>query len=83
MKNKRMWQTFRYATLLTSTKRAEYARKHHIFQHVGEHVRLPIMLIPLHSNLISFHNNVEVASGVRFVTHDAIHGVLNKKFGGV
>lgn len=38
------------------------------------------MLVPLHSELISFGDNVEVASGVRFVVHDAIHGVLNYKY---
>lgn len=34
--------------------------------------------IPLYSNLIKFHNNIAVASGVRFITHDVIHCVLNR-----
>lgn len=61
-------------------KRADYARKKHIFHYVGKNVRLPAMLIPLYPELISFHDNVEIASGVKFVVHDAIHGVLNFKY---
>lgn len=40
-------------------------------------MRLPAMLLPLYPKLVSIGNNVEVASGVRFVVHDAIHGVIN------
>ena len=35
------------------------------------------MIIPLHSEEIFLHDNIEIASGVRFVVHDAIHGVFN------
>ena len=34
-------------------------------------------LIPLYPELIKLHNNIMIASNVRFVTHDAIHHVLN------
>lgn len=37
--------------------------------------------LPLYSQLISFQSNVRVASNVTFVTHDAIHDMLNIKYG--
>ena len=43
----------------------------------GNHVRLPAMILPLYPKLVTFHNNIEVASRVSFVVHDAIHGVIN------
>ena len=77
---KRFWHSIRLYTMFNAKKRGDYARKHKLFHHIGENVRLPSMLLPLHSELISIHNNVEIASGVRLVTHDAIHGVLNVKY---
>ena len=38
--------------------------------------------MPLYPNLVFLHNNVCIASNVGFVTHDAIHLMLNKKYGG-
>ena len=38
--------------------------------------------VPLYSNLIRFHNNIEVASNVSFITHDVTHCMLNKYAGG-
>lgn len=35
-------------------------------------------LIPLYPELIKLHNNIMVAAGVRFVTHDASYTVLSK-----
>lgn len=40
-------------------------------------MRLPSMLIPLYAEQIYLHDNIEVASGVRFIVHDAIHSVFN------
>ena len=34
-------------------------------------------MIPVYSELISFHDNVAIARNVDFVTHDIIHSVLN------
>jgi acetyltransferase-like isoleucine patch superfamily enzyme len=79
---KRMFRSIRFFLFFDQLKRGNYARKKKIFHHVGKNVRLPAMLVPLHSELISFGNNVEVASGVKFVVHDAIHGVLNFKYHG-
>lgn len=76
---KRLWHSLRLYTIFNSQKRGDYLRKHKLFHHVGENVRIPTMLLPLYPELISIGDNVEIASGVKFVTHDAIHGVLNHK----
>lgn len=49
-----------------------------IFGGIGNDVRLPSGLIPLRADQIFLHNNIEVASGAKFVVHDAIHTVFNK-----
>jgi len=76
----RLYKSIRFFLFFDQMKRADYARRKKIFHHVGKNVRLPAMLVPLHPELISFHDNIEVASGVKFVVHDAIHGVLNFKY---
>ena len=75
---KRLFRTVRYAAIMRSAKRGDYVRKNKIFGRVGKQVRLPFMLIPLRAENIYIGNNVEVASGVRFVVHDAIHEVFNR-----
>lgn len=81
MNLKRAWHSLRYASMFSSVKRGDYVRKHHIFGAVGKDVRLPSGLIPLRAENIFLHNNIEVASGVRFVPHDAIHEVFNRMQG--
>lgn len=80
MNLKRLWYSLRLYTMLNSKKRGDYVRKHKLFNECGEVVRLPQMLLPLHSEMISIGNNVEIASDVMFVVHDAIHSVLNEAF---
>lgn len=58
--------------------RAEYARKHCVYAHVGSNVFIQSRFIPIYSELISFGNNVLVARNVDFITHDAIHIILNR-----
>ena len=74
---KRLILTLRYYVILNSKKRGDFIRKNKIFGRIGNNVRLPNMLIPLRADQIFMGNNVEVASGVRFVVHDAIHLVFN------
>lgn len=78
MNIKRAWQSLRYASMFNSVSRGRYVRKKKIFGAVGEDVRLPSGLIPLRADQIFLHNNIEVASGAKFVVHDAIHSVFNK-----
>lgn len=60
-----------------SYKRAQYCKKHKVFQHMGDNCMVMFRKIPLYPKLISFGNNVWVASQVTFVPHDVIHYMLN------
>ena len=77
MNIKRLINNIGFMSKLTSYSRAAYAKKRNIFNAIGNNVRLPFMKLPLYPKMITFHNNIEVASGVLFITHDAIHCVLN------
>lgn len=44
----------------------------------GENVSFFPRIMPLYPELIKFHNNIVIASNVSFITHDAIHAVLNR-----
>lgn len=52
-------------------------RKKNVFHHMGERVMITPRRIPLYANLISIGNNVWMASGVQFITHDVTHYMLN------
>ena len=64
---------------LTATKRASYLRKNHIFRHMGNNCMTMFRKIPLYPKLISFGDNVWIASNVTFITHDVIHRMINNK----
>ena len=78
MEFKRLMRTIRFAMIFNSEKRGRYIRKKKIFGAVGEAVRLPFMSLPFRSENIFLHNNIEIASGVKLIPHDAIHGVFNR-----
>ena len=78
MTRKRLWQTIRMWSMMSSVKRVNYLRKHHIFGQIGENVTIMDRKIPLYAKLIRIHNNVRIASNVTFATHDITHFVLNK-----
>lgn len=78
MEFKRLMRTIRYATIFNSVKRGKYVKKKKIFGSVGDDVRLPFMILPYRCENIYLHNNIEIASGVKLIPHDAIHGVFNK-----
>ncbi len=67
---------------LTATKRASYLRKNHIFRHMGNNCMTMFRKIPLYPKLISFGDNVWIASNVTFITHDVVHRMINNKFCG-
>lgn len=77
MIKKRMLQTIGIAIKRGAVARGRYLREKHIFAEVGENVRFQPRLIPLYPELIKLHNNIMIAAGVRFVTHDAADRVLN------
>ena len=53
----RIWQTVNLNLRISSGRRANYLKKHHIFKNMGEHVSLQMRKIPLYPKLISFGNN--------------------------
>ena len=73
MTKKRLWQTIRMWLMMSSVKRVAYLRDNKIFRSIGENVTIMDWKIPLYAKLISIHNNVRIASGVTFATHDIIH----------
>lgn len=78
MNFKRMMYSLRFFAFFNAEKRGDWARKKGIFRATGKSVRLPAMLIPLYPECIAFHNNIGIGSGVRLVTHDALHGLFNR-----
>ena len=67
----------------TAIKRAAYLKKHDILYHIGDNCMTMFRKIPLYPKLISFGDNVWIASQVSFITHDVIHRMLNKTAGDV
>ena len=61
----------------TGQKRARYLKKYSILRHIGDHCMVMFRKIPLYPKLISMGDNVWIATGVTFVSHDAIHHMLN------
>lgn len=73
----RIWQTVNLNVRISSGSRAKYLKSHNVFKHMGENVSLQMRKIPLYPKLISFGNNIMIASNVSFLTHDAINHVFN------
>lgn len=77
MRGKRLRQTLRLYTILTSTKRTKYLKDHKIFGAIGDNCNVMNRVVPLYAQLVKLGNNVRLASGVTFVTHDVSHVMLN------
>ena len=60
-----------------ANKRTKLLIRKRIFKNVGDNFFFQPRTIPDEPKLISFGNNVTVASGVVFVIHDVIDKVLN------
>ena len=73
----RYWHMLRLWTIRSSLKRVKYMKKHGLFHSVGERVMITSRRVPLYAKLISIGNNVWMASGVEFLTHDVTHFMLN------
>lgn len=61
-------------------KRAQMFGKYHVFGRFGKQCIWQGWKVPLYSDLIFIHDNVFVAPGVKFVTHDGIQYLLNRKY---
>ena len=77
MHGKRLWQTLRLYTTLSSTKRTQYLKDKQVFGAIGDHCSIMSRVVPLYAKLIRLGNNVRIASKVTFVTHDVTHVMLN------
>lgn len=82
MDRKRFFQTIRLCLTTSSSKRALYLKKKHIFKKIGDNCSYMDRRVPLYPNLISIGDNVHLASNIRFLTHDVTFIMMNKKFGG-
>jgi acetyltransferase-like isoleucine patch superfamily enzyme len=72
-----MLEKMRVACILDSKKRTAYIVKHKIFASVGENFFFQPRILPADPELIRFHNNVSVSSGVTFINHDVFNSLLN------
>lgn len=77
MKLKRLYHSLRLCLIPSAAARANYIRTHHLFAAMGENCTIMKRKLPLYPNLIRVGNNVRMASGVSFLTHDITHSVLN------
>ena len=77
MTGKRLWQTIRLCTIMSSANRTEYLRKKRVFGAIGDNCNIQSRKVPLYARLIKLGNNVKIASNVSFVTHDVTHNMLN------
>lgn len=75
--NKRYWHMMNLFFIKSPMKRAQYLKKHEVFKHIGDKIMITSRKIPLYSRLISIGDNVWIASGVEFITHDVTHFMLN------
>lgn len=63
-------------------KKAEYLKKIKAFHRMGENCYWHPNSIPAEPHLLSLGNNVFVASGVSFITHNMINCVIKNEAGG-
>lgn len=75
--NKRYLTMLKLWLIKSPMKRAEYLKNQKVFRHVGNRVMITSRKVPLYPELISIGNNVWIASGVEFITHDVTHFMLN------
>ena len=57
--------------------RADYLRKNNVFGMIGEKVAYSPRVVPLYPQLIKIHNNVNMAAGIKFITHDVSDNMIN------
>ena len=70
-------QTLKLYFIKSPMKRALYMKRKGVFHSMGDRVMITSRRIPLYAKLISIGNNVWMASGVEFITHDVTHFMLN------
>ncbi len=78
MRGNRLKHTLGLLLSRSAGRRAEYLRKHGVFAHMGKGCTFQRPKVPLYPELISIGDNVHIAAGVSFVTHDITHIMLNR-----
>lgn len=78
MRGERLKHTLRLWLMLGSPRRTRYLKENRIFYAIGENCTIMSRTIPLYARLIKIGNNVHLASGVKLITHDITHSMLNK-----
>lgn len=61
-------------------KKAEILKKLHIFHYIGKRCAIKTTILPAEPFLVSLHDNVFLAAGVRLVTHSLTCDVFNHKY---
>ncbi len=72
-----LYTKLRIFLIRSALTRTKYLVKNNIFASVGENFFFQPRIIPQDPKLIKFHNNVAVASGVKFINHDVVQKVFN------
>ena len=65
----------------TGTKRAKFLKKHNIFGSMGINCSWRPFVLPSEPKSVFLGNNVNVAAGVRFITHDMSFSFINRYYG--
>lgn len=63
--------------ITNSRKKAEWLKNKRIFHYIGDNVNIKTTLLPAEPFLVSLHDNVFLAAGVRLVTHSLTCQVFN------
>lgn len=70
-----------FSLLKNGFTRAEYLRKKNILAEIGNNVYFYSRIMPADPKMLKIHNNVSIATNVRFINHDRIDIVLSGMYG--
>lgn len=78
----RKWVILNLYLKRNGTQRAEFLKQNNVFFGMGKHCYWHPRTIPREPYLLRLHNNVVVAAGVSFHTHDVMEYMFNYMHGG-
>ena len=70
-----------FCCLPTSKARMKFIRKHKIFDKFGVNNLWQPHILPMDCKMIRIHNNVQIAAGATFITHDILYLIFNHMTG--
>ena len=71
------WQKFRFLLMRDGYARARFLKEKEILRGMGERVYFYSRIFPADPKLLLLHNNISIATNVRFINHDRIDIMLN------